>query len=190
MIDLKKEMKVDKSKIITNYNNALKDEKFKIFVNKLKLNDEILMKHTSLLQESCIEYNNCLNCKNVSECKNKMIGYLYFPKIYNRTLTFHYQPCRYRKKDLKEKNHIKNIQFYNLPQILKEASWDKVDKRLAKRKETILWLNEYLNNYPNVNKGLYLHGSFGSGKTYLIVAMLNELAKKILEVQLYFGLNF
>ena len=27
-------------------------------------------------------------------------------------------------------------------------------------------------------KGLYLHGSFGSGKTYLIAALLNELANK------------
>ena len=27
-------------------------------------------------------------------------------------------------------------------------------------------------------KGMYLHGSFGSGKTYLIAALLNEMAKK------------
>ena len=28
------------------------------------------------------------------------------------------------------------------------------------------------------NKGLYLHGSFGSGKTFLLAALLNELKEK------------
>ena len=38
-------------------------------------------------------------------------------------------------------------------------------------------VKEYYDNYEKINtlKGLYLHGSFGSGKTFLIAALLNEL---------------
>jgi primosomal protein DnaI len=41
-------------------------------------------------------------------------------------------------------------------------------------------LKDFIDNYMNKKptKGLYLHGSFGGGKTYLISAMFNELAKK------------
>ena len=40
-------------------------------------------------------------------------------------------------------------------------------------------MDKYYKNYPSKDlKGLYLHGNFGSGKTYLIAALFNELAKK------------
>jgi primosomal protein DnaI len=48
------------------------------------------------------------------------------------------------------------------------------------RLEVIKWLKDFMVNYHKERpiKGLYLNGNFGSGKTYLIAAMFNELAKK------------
>jgi primosomal protein DnaI len=48
------------------------------------------------------------------------------------------------------------------------------------RKDTIIWIKNFIKDYDinSPSKGLYLHGNFGCGKTYLIVAALNELAKK------------
>ena len=42
------------------------------------------------------------------------------------------------------------------------------------------YFTEFIKQYRKGEnpKGLYLHGSFGSGKTYLIAALFNELAKK------------
>ena len=44
----------------------------------------------------------------------------------------------------------------------------------------IKWIKEFITEYEDGNrtKGLYLNGNFGCGKTYLLSAMLNELAKK------------
>ncbi len=39
-------------------------------------------------------------------------------------------------------------------------------------------------------KGLYLHGSFGSGKTYLIAALFNEMAKKGIQTTLVYYPEF
>ena len=52
-----------------------------------------------------------------------------------------------------------------------------IDINDKNRVEVIKWLKEYYDNYEKINtlKGLYLHGSFGSGKTFLIAALLNEL---------------
>ena len=44
----------------------------------------------------------------------------------------------------------------------------------------IKYFKEFMENYNNEEKplGIYLTGSFGSGKTYMIAALFNELAKK------------
>ena len=49
-----------------------------------------------------------------------------------------------------------------------------------KRFEVIKWLSEFIKNYKKnpQQKGLYLYGNFGCGKSYLIAAMFNELAKE------------
>ena len=55
-----------------------------------------------------------------------------------------------------------------------------IDLENADRFEIIKWLKNFLDNYRGRTgmKGLYLTGNFGCGKTYLVSAALNELAKK------------
>ena len=188
MLEIKSVLKPNDSKLKTNYLEAIKDEKFKKFISKIKLDDDILMKYTSFLKESFGEYSNCVNCNHLCECKNKLAGYIYTPKIIYDKLQFEYKPCKHQKNN--ENIHLKNIRFYNLPEALMNSNWNDVDKTLLKRKDTILWLNNFLTNYPNVSKGLYLNGNFGCGKTYLVVAMFNELAKKNVKSAVIFWPEF
>ena len=53
----------------------------------------------------------------------------------------------------------------------------------------IKYFKEFIDEYNKKDKpkGLYLNGSFGSGKTYLIAALFNEMAKKdIRSVLIYY----
>ena len=52
----------------------------------------------------------------------------------------------------------------------------------------ILWLNNFIAQ-PSF-KGLYLTGNFGCGKTYLVVATFNELAKKGIKSAVIFWPEF
>ena len=47
------------------------------------------------------------------------------------------------------------------------------------RNELIKWIIKFIKNYKSGKqcKGLYLSGNFGSGKSYLVSAMINELVK-------------
>ena len=101
--------KVDNTALEKSYNEALKNEDFKKFVDKIKLSDNTLMKYTSILESSCLEYTNCRNCKNILECKNKITGYAYLPRIENEGLVFSYKPCKYKEKLDKETKHLNNI---------------------------------------------------------------------------------
>ncbi len=162
------------------YNKALTDSNFKAITKGLKLKDEELKKYTSILEECSKEYEHCKNCKNLLDCLNKVEGYCYLPVNNNGSLTFTYRPCKY-KQALESKNkYLKNIKFFNTPEYVKDASLDKIYKTDKNRFKVINWLMDFLDDYESGKKckGLYLHGNFGCGKTYLIAAIFNELAKK------------
>lgn len=72
------------------YEEALKDEKFKKLVDALNIDPKILMKYTSSLEESAIEYDNCMHCHNILGCKNKINGYIYLPNIDGKRIRFDY----------------------------------------------------------------------------------------------------
>ena len=160
------------------YDEALENDDFKNFVCKLKMKRENLKKYTSLLEESSKEYNNCLNCKCILECKNKIEGY--------------YKPCKYKKKLDKEEMKHQNIKLFNIPKEIKEASFKKIYKTDKNRYNTILWLTEFIKKYKEDKhqKGLYLCGNFGSGKTYLTAAMFNELSKDKVKSAIVFWPEF
>ena len=79
-----------------------------------------------------------------------------------------------------ENKYLENVYSYNIPKQIKEAKMKEIITDDKNRFEVIKWLNNFIKTYDKnkKQKGLYLYGSFGSGKTYLISAMFNELAKK------------
>ena len=167
-------------KLNESYEESLKDKQFKEFVSKIKLKREEMIKYTSLLETSKEEYFNCKNCKNILECKNKLQGYAYLPKVNNNKLEFSYRPCKYKKKIDKEEKFHENTLLYNVPEEIKNADMKKIFKTDKKRYDTISWIIDFIEKYKKDKnqKGLYLCGNFGSGKSYLISAMFNELAKE------------
>ena len=116
----------------------------------------------------------------LGNCKNSLQGYIYYPEVVNDNLVFDYIPCKYMQEKIEKDKYKDNIYIYELPKEIKEASMKNIDLDDPKRFEIIKWLKKFIDDYEENknNKGLYLTGNFGSGKTYLISACLNELAKK------------
>ena len=150
---------------------SLKDEEFCNLVKRNKLPKEVVIKSNTKLMDTCDELKNCKTCKGLFMCKNKVSGHVLYPS-FDETLKFIYMPCKYQKelvrKEIDKKNKLDEI---------KNARMKDIDINDKNRVEVIKWLKEYYDNYEKVNtlKGLYLHGSFGSGKTFLIASLLNEL---------------
>lgn len=151
---------------------ALKDPKFKAMVVNLNLKEDVAMKYTSKLEESVKELNNCENCSSLLDCQNKIEGCVYYPKVDNNRLIFSYVACKYKKKELKQENKKEDI--------LANARMKDIDITDKKRVKVIKWLKNFYDKYDKEHnfKGLYLHGNFGCGKTFLIAALLNELQNK------------
>lgn len=158
-----------------NFKEALKDEEFAKLVKRNAITEVVGKKYTSKLMDTATELKNCHGCKGLVNCSNKVKGYVYYPQKDGKIIRFIYMPCKYEKLLLKKQEAKENDL-----DVLKNARMKDIDIKDGNRKEVIRWLKKFYDQYEEVNtlKGLYLHGSFGSGKTYLIAALLNELREK------------
>ena len=151
-----------------------KDETFKKLCNRLKLDEEVLMKYTSKLESTVCELNNCSKCKG-KNCSNEVEYHVYYPEVINNDLEFVYKPCKYNKQNI-----VKNkTKFFDTPKVLENASLsDLIDEK--ERNKILKYIMSFLDKkIKNESvKGLYLSGSFGSGKSYILSALLNELSNK------------
>lgn len=178
MFVVKDVVKVDKNNLKNEYIKNLKDEKFKRLRDTINLSDDILCKYTSLLNDCKDELDNCINCKNLNDCKNNCKGFKYTPFIENNNLVFGYKKCKYKEKYDNDNEYKKNIDLFLVPSSLKNASFKDIYTDDKSRSEVIKYISYFKKNYfTNKDKGLYLYGNFGSGKTYIIAALFNELAK-------------
>lgn len=166
-------------KLEHDFNEAMRDEKFSKIVGGIKTSKKEIMKHTTQIEESVKELNHCSKCKNILMCRNSVCGHVYYPDVIDDKVVMCYIPCKYQKQLDKNNAYYKNITLYDMPLEIREASMKDICIDDDSRLEVIEWLNDYIKNYKKgeKNKGLYLTGNFGCGKTYLISAMLNELAK-------------
>lgn len=177
---IKKSNPFIKYELESSFDEALNDETFKKIVSKIKLPKDELIKYTSLIKDSSIELKNCAGCKNIMECKNNICGYVYYPDVEQDNLTFSYVPCKYKKKLDKENSHQSNVMVIDMPNEIMRASMKDIYTDDKNRLETIKWITIFIKKYSEGEKckGLYLTGNFGCGKTYIVAAAFNELAKK------------
>lgn len=171
---------LDKYMLESNFDLEVNNDSFKKIVSSLKLPKDTLIKYTSLIKDSSIELDNCKKCKNILECKNSVCGYVYYPSVENGNLVFSYVPCKYKKNMDKENAYRKNIVSIDIPDEIILASMKNIYTDDKSRLETIKWITTFIKKYENHEKckGLYLTGNFGCGKTYIVAALINELAKK------------
>lgn len=173
MQDLKEitNTEVRNAELEKNFQEAMQDDSFTKLIAKLKISKKELIKYTSKLETTCNELKNCQKCKGLFACKNSLEGHVSCPKVIDKKLYFTYLPCKYMKKLNDKETNDKKLAKITMKDI------DTTDKNQLR---IIKWMDEFYEKFDRTNamKGLYLHGSFGSGKTYLLTALLNELEKK------------
>lgn len=182
MIEVKDKVKrAAQADLKKNFIEACKDDKFKRLVKTVKCSEEVAMKYTSSLQDTVEELSHCDGCKGLAFCQNRVEGYVYFPTNEESKITFSYAPCKYTKQAMKKEKNSEDKELATA----KMADIDISDKN---RVRTIKWLTTFCKQYDTTKKykGLYLHGNFGCGKTYLISAAFNELSKQRVQSEIVY----
>ena len=159
-----------------NYQEAMKDVRFERLVAKLKWSEEEVKSRTTKLQDTLEELSHCKECKGLFECKNVYKGHVSMPKKEEGRIYFTYLPCKYTKKSAELKKAKESEEKIHERARMKDID-NKGDK---KRNKVISWIVHFYNDYDasKTMKGLYLHGNFGCGKTFLVSALFHELEEK------------
>ena len=172
--------KDNKLDLVHSFQDACSDKEFYNYLKTLPISEDILMKYTSSLQDAFKESKNCHYCRGLNHCKNRVVGYCYTPEKNNNTIIFSYVACKHEQKRLKDDAYKDNLELFDMPEEIANANLQEVYTDDKARIPIIHYFKEFMEKYQKGEKpkGLYLTGSFGSGKTYLISATFNELAKE------------
>lgn len=171
---------VDEISLKHSFQDACSDNDFKAYAFNLNASEDTLMKYTSRLEEAFSECKNCIKCKGLDTCKNKVPGYAYTPTAKEKMIEFSYVICKYQQEEDNKTAYQKNLELFEMPKDIKNASFKDMYKDDKARVPIVKYFKDFIDNYDKEDKpkGIYLNGSFGSGKTYLVAALFNELAKK------------
>lgn len=172
--------KVDETSLAHSFYDACSNKEFKDYIDNLNVEEKILMKYTSSLQDAFSECKNCKKCKGLDACKNETIGYVLTPTKMKNTINFSYDACTYEKERIVKDAYKDNLDLFEMPKDIKDATFKNLYKGSRTRIPILNYCKEFMTKYDagEKPKGIYLTGSFGSGKTYLIAALFNEMAKK------------
>ncbi|WP_066063601.1 primosomal protein DnaI [Neobacillus soli] len=144
-----------------------------------EINQAIIEKSMSKLYEYTKQSQNCNKCESLEGCINFMKGYHPQLVLSRNSIDVVYKQCgRKIMADEKKKNE-KLIKSLYVPRDILQATFEDFEGdsgRLDAGDRAATFLMNY--EEGKKPKGLYLYGKFGVGKSYLLGAIANELAKK------------
>lgn len=172
-----KNLKVNNEELKKEFFEAKKDPEFKKIIDSIDLSEEELMKYTSKLKQASLEKKNE---KEDARClTNELPGFVFTPYVVDGILNFTYKASSLKEQELKEVEYLKQGYKFEVSKTVRNAKMSEIYTNDKNRIEIIKWITKFIKDYKEgkTTKGLYLSGNFGSGKSYIISALLNELVK-------------
>ncbi len=160
------------------------DEDVKAFLeqHKEELTPEAIRKGMSALLEFRMERDARKNNREV-----KAPGLEPCLEVHNGFILVNYKRTEEAIREERERKRKRLIHSINMPKNIAEARFS--DTALTPERQDVIgellkFINSYKPNSTEYQKGLYLAGPFGVGKTYMMGALANELSENGVETTL------
>lgn len=143
--------------------------------------EDLFSRYLAKAYEVMEAQQHCDHCPGLERCPNVLPGHQ--PHlIYDKgSITVTYQPCYLKRQADQQKRQQSLIKSYYVPKAVLKASFQTIDVSSPERSEALKEAGRFVERYlenPKLVNGLYLHGDFGVGKTYIMGAVLNRLAER------------
>ncbi|MFS0654618.1 primosomal protein DnaI [Bacillus sp. 179-C3.3 HS] len=143
-----------------------------------EIDEDMINRSLNRLFEYVQQSKGCSYCLNGEEITPILDGY--HPKLVvkGRSIDIEYSPCAVKLKQDRQKRQQSLMKSMYIPQNVLQATF--TDLNVVGRQEVIQKIGQFLQSYVETGKGkgLYLHGKFGVGKTYILAAIAQQLAEK------------
>ena len=155
--------------------NILKENVYiRSFIEDNNLSDEFLYDNYSIFLRVLNSREKCLNCIGLNNCIQKNKGQRLSLR-YDNVLIEEVEYCKYGRNII-DAGTLKDSYIYcDVPDNLLYLDLNNVEYT-SEQKNLYLKLASILHN--KTDKGLYISGDLGVGKTYLCIALCNSLVKK------------
>ncbi|SHN06290.1 primosomal protein DnaI [Gracilibacillus kekensis] len=181
---MKKWMNSNK-KISDNFNqqrmNVINDPEIrKKLSDHVELDEQDINRHLMKLYEYQQASKNCQDCPNLDGCKNILKGFTPHLDVDGKAISLRYEKCKnkvHEEAQLEKESLVKSLY---IPKQIKLAKLENMDASSYERKEVIKEIIEFVQNYSTgtFHRGLYIHGQFGTGKSYILGVIANELKNR------------
>ena len=157
-------------------NDVLQDEDVFQFIteNQERLSTEAVERSAASLYEYVVEKEKARKGKG-----QLMPGYVPQLIINNKHIEVTYVATADHMHERAQEDLKRRIRSVYMPKDIKDATFVDYEDTHGRREaldQAIRFVEEYVQNPDGFHKGLYLHGAFGVGKTYLLGAMAHELS--------------
>ena len=143
------------------------------FLNENHLDDSFVEAHSSVFNRVLRSLEKCANCKGLNECTQLSKGE-HLTLTYKGTMIEEIEYCKYARKINETKDLKKKYVYCDVPEQLLNLDLNSISFTNTQKLLYVRYL-ELL--HEKSNKGLYVYGDMGTGKTYLTIALANSLVK-------------
>lgn len=141
-------------------------------------NGSHILSSYSQLEQYVTENSHCKKCPGLQKCPNLVQGHFSTLQTYGGSLSLKMNECSRLIEDREAKQRKELISSHRIPPDIQNATFFSIEhngERGIAVKEAIDFCVK-LSNKERTN-GLYIHGSFGVGKSYIAGAIANKLAE-------------
>lgn len=136
------------------------------FLEKNDLDLNFVSNHSSKLKEWALNKQTCATCKGLGNCTYHQ-GRYFELEMSDGFLTQRYAKCDFLKEEEKKNEYLKKYVVFHGDETMKLREFHQVDQSKTDLKE-ILSMSKQLMQSVNEDKGIYLCGKPGIGKTFLM----------------------
>ncbi|WP_374721314.1 primosomal protein DnaI [Peribacillus tepidiphilus] len=162
----------------------LEDENIHRFLNSHSstVTKEMVDRSLVKLYEYSSQSKNCDKCPSLEGCINMMQGYHPQLILQKNSIDVQYERCPRKVAADERKRHESFIKSLYVPKDILGATMESFyqtyvsEERLKAFEKAMIFIKKI--DQGEKTKGLYIYGSFGVGKSYLLGAIANELADR------------
>jgi primosomal protein DnaI len=155
------------------------DEELAALITKHNIPEETLRPAIATLFQYMEERNNCRNCPGIENCPNLFAGHFTSINYIKQQFYPYLDKCSKQKAKDRADYQSRLFKGQHLPDELYEASlieFDKTKGRLASYEAVLRFVTDY--KPGTKQRGIYLYGPLGVGKSYMLVGLAKKLAER------------
>lgn len=145
------------------------------FNKKNKLDNTNILNHFYTYLDSYESIKKCESCSGLKSCKQDKQGEI-ITLNYDGTIFNEITYCDYCLAKMKEQNHVNSFVFSDIPANYNDLTLESINLPDEYTEQLCALCFDILDGKRN--KGLYIFGDLGVGKTYMSIALANSLVNK------------